>query len=392
MTMNYRKLLLIFSIVACVLAGCGSKESTKLKADKTGQQDPKQEVFTSSEKLAKGYSDIYENAQDLNSLELKRQIVEYLGKEGYPAVDYDNQIDMVCHEQVETFCEKAMKNQEAEITLIAVLNDGGFSRYDMQTKNGKIDVVVSNLMWKEGKPQADYYQEFKAHTWKYTDNGYFFVEEYRPPGFDGPPGQVGFRVKPLDETCRELNRKYVMPVGYVTNKLLIMDWNEKTCRGMDFYDLYEIFYYLEHGSEVPYDPAFGGMEYEVPKAEFEHVIKAYLQMDSKIIEENSVYHADSQTYRYRPRGLKDTEMPYEPYPEVTAYEKQSDGTIKLTVNAVWILKGMDRAVTSELVVKPKEDGSFQYVSNKMITTPDSVKPDWYLERLSDEVWDRYYGE
>lgn len=94
----------------------------------------------------------------------------------------------------------------------------------------------------------------------------------------------------------------------------------------------------------------------------------------------------------RQRGLKDTEMPYEPYPEVTAYEQQSDGTIKLTVNAVWIIKGLDRAVTSELVVKPLDNDRFQYVSNHMISTQEGVGPAWYLERLSDEAWDKYYRE
>ena len=29
--------------------------------------------------------------------------------------------------------------------------------------------------------------------------GYLFLEEYHPPGFDGAPGETGFRVQPLDK-------------------------------------------------------------------------------------------------------------------------------------------------------------------------------------------------
>ena len=71
-------------------------------------------------------------------------------------------------------------------------------------------------------------------------------------------------------------------------------------------------------------------------------------------------------FRYRPRGLYDCEFPYEPYPEVISYEKLQDGTLKLTIEAVWEIRMLDQAITSELMIKPMEDGSFQYLSNKVI--------------------------
>ena len=51
--------------------------------------------------------------------------------------------------------------------------------------------------------------------------GYLFMEEYHPPGYDGATGDSGFRVKPLDPKCRELNRHYVLPIGYELNNMLI---------------------------------------------------------------------------------------------------------------------------------------------------------------------------
>ena len=101
--------------------------------------------------------------------------------------------------------------------------------------------------------QANYYDEYEAYEWKYTEKGYLFLEEYHPPGFDGAPGETGFRVQPLDKTCRELNRKYVMPLGYALNNLLITNWDNQNYTELDFYDLYEKMYYMKYGKQVPYE-------------------------------------------------------------------------------------------------------------------------------------------
>ena len=63
--------------------------------------------------------------------------------------------------------------------------------------------IMSQVKWKDNSPQANYYDEYEAYEWKYTEKGYLFLEEYHPPGFDGAPGETGFRVQPLDKTCRD---------------------------------------------------------------------------------------------------------------------------------------------------------------------------------------------
>lgn len=388
--MKYKKILLLSVMVITLIAGCMPEKQTDNSKD-THQQ----EIYKESEKLAEGYRNVYENAvknEDTDSLETKQNIIAYMGKEGYAAVDLENQIDMVNAEQVEKFCNQAKKKQNGEVTILSVLYDGGFSRYDMETNNGKINVEVSHLEWEDGNPKADHFREYEAHTWKYTDNGYFFIEEYHMDGYDGAPGQTGFRVKPLEKICRELNKKYVMPIGYANNNLLITEWNASDYTELDFYDLYETMYRIKNDSVVPYDAEYGGMEYEVPKTEFEEALQTYLQIDSAVIEENAVYNADSQTYHYRPRGLYDCGFAYGPYPEVVDYEELDDGNIKLTVNAVWIREMTDASISSELVVKLLENGQFQYVSNHIISSAENSDTAWYVERLNEEEWDEYYGE
>ena len=103
-----------------------------------------------------------------------------------------------------------------------------------------------------------------------------------------------------------------------------------------------------------------------------------------------MYQRVNKTYLYRPRGMHDAETPYEPEPEVTACEEQEDGTLKLAVNAVWQMEMQSCAFTSELVVRPLENGAFQYVSNRVVPLPDSNGAVWYTPRLSQEEWTAFY--
>lgn len=107
---------------------------------------------------------------------------------------------------------------------------------------------------------------------------------------------------------------------------------------------------------------------------------------------NSLYDPQQQTYRYRPRGMNDGTLPYGPYSEVTGYEEQEDGTLKLYVEAVWERRMNDLAVSSELVVRPLADGSFQYVSNHVTSFDEALAFSWYEPRLTEEEWQYYYGD
>lgn len=388
-SLSKSKNAVILSLVILLLcAGCKQNMDKEIEEDKAEQQ-----IYTESEKLAEGYREIYETAGkqgNLNTLEVQQKIINSIGSSGYAAVDRDDQINMVNYEQVEDFCISAGEGRQDDVTIISLIEEGGFVRYDMETRNGEIKVIVSTLRWDKDEPQVCYYHEFTASSWMYTEKGYFFIEEYYPPGYDGAPGELAFRVKPLNQDCRELNRKYVYPVGYEKNKLLIADWNEQDYSELDFYDLYERLYYIKYGTYVPYE-TYEGAEYEVPEQEFEQVIQSFFRIKKEQIIANTVYEPNDRAYQYRPRGLHDAEQPYKPYPEVVAYEKQADGTLRLYIEAVWERKMTDHAVTSELIVRPLEDGSFQYVSNQVTGWDENLKFLWYTPRLTDEEWKYYYG-
>lgn len=80
-----------------------------------------------------------------------------------------------------------------------------------------------------------------------------------------------------------------------------------------------------------------------------------------------------------------------PFPEVVDGRKNEDGTITLTVEAVWPAKSQACVFVHEVTVRPLEDGGFQYVSNHIISQEKCFEPTWYVKRLSDEEWENYYG-
>ena len=170
--------------------------------------------------------------------------------------------------------------------------------------------------------------------------------------------------------------------------MLITDWNEQDYSKLELYDLYEIFYYLKYGQYVPYE-AYEGAEYEIPAGEFEEIIREHFRITREQIVVNTVYYPDRDTYRYRPRWLHDSEEPYEPYAEVVDFRAQDDGTVRLRVEAVWEEKMTDHAVTSELVVRPLENGGFSYVSNQVISWDESLESFWYSPRLTEEEWEKW---
>lgn len=399
--MSRRMVFMVMGLlIGTVMMGCSNHKganngsvSGSSSVDKETEKTAER-IYKESEKLAGSYQEIYNKAREeesLESLEVRENIIKALGDQGYSVVDTDNQIDMLHAEQVEKFVEKAQNKDEGTVTILTVDTEGGFMRYDLITKEGDIKIQRSGLNWKEEKPVGENYDLFPSPTWKYTDKGYLMLEHYQPEVYDGSPGQIAIRVKPMDSICRELNQKYVLPLGYYSNNMLISNWNESNVSELDFYDLYETMYQMEYGQVVPYAGDYGGMEYQIPKAEFEEPILHYMKLDDAEIENQCMYDGETNEYCYRPRGLYDSQLPYGPYPEVTAYQKQDDGNIKLTVEAVWTRMKTDCAITSELVVRPLESGGFQYVSNKVTQVGEDINMGLvYGPRLTDEEWKQEY--
>ena len=163
---------------------------------------------------------------------------------------------------------------------------------------------------------------------------------------------------------------------------------------MDFYDLFDQFYPLVNGRQVPYemDENFGnGAVYKIPKDEFENVMKHYINIDSRTLQSKTIFYPEDETYEYKPRGFYEIEYPEYPYPEVVQYTENSDRTITLTVNVVFPYAGISKVYAHEVVIRPLEGGGFQYVSNHIIPSEENGEGTWHTPRLTPEKWEEMYG-
>ena len=242
--------------------------------------------------------------------------------------------------------------------------------------------------------------ENPADIWQYTEEGYllfegsYFSDENYVLTLSDTPEHTALRVLPLDEKCRELNRKYILPVGYEQNNIFLTDWNEEDIGDLDFYDIFDNFYPILYGQSVPYvaDESLAvGVVYQIPEEIFENVIMTHFKVNKEELRRKTTYNPEKAAYEYRPRGFYEVEYPDIPYPEVVSYTENQDGTITLIVNAVYPNGNTSMAYSHKTVIRPLDGNCFQYVSNQMINLVDEHDIWWHSNRLTKEEWIEIYG-
>lgn len=393
-----------FMLIVSV-SGCSDtpQEETAVVETISEVQLPGQKDEEETEKMIECCLELYEKAAEENKiadLEMIRSIVNRFGENGYPAVDSRNQIDMTEAEQVERFCEMVDTQEEAEITIIEVSYLGGFVKYDLETKDGNVDVVRSYYKYENGNMKREVTGSYQAEYWNYTEDGYlmfsgvWFSEELYVLTLSGAEEHTALRVQPLDETYRELSRKYLLPIGFEQNNMFIVDWSEDDFGELNFYDMFDLLYPKVYGTNIPYvaDDNLGvGAVYQIPKDDFERVILPYFDIDSETLQSKTIYNAEDKTYEYKPRGFEEVEYPEYPYSEVIGFTENGDGTLTLTPNVVFPYVGDSKVYAHEVVVRPLENGEVQYVSNRIIPSEDNCEETWHTPRLTAKEWDEIYG-
>lgn len=393
-------LFVMLGIAAPVSGGCGGK-ATEAPDNDISVTDYEASLleecyFTDAESIAAVYRDIYEEAAEtgtLGSLETRRRIVCRLGENGYAAVDGKNQVDMAGAEQVTDFC-KAVDQKANAILTITVIEAFGFRKYDLETENGDVNIVRGYYQYdRDGYPRNRSTVSYPADIWQYTQEGYlffagsYFSEEDYALTMSDASEHTALRILPIDEACREANRKYILPAGYERNNLFLTNWSEEAFGDLDFYDIFDRFYPILYGRPNPYAANEGlGMEsvYRIPEEVFENVIMTYFNTDRETLRSKTAYLSENAAYEYRPRGFHEAEYPDIPYPEVVNCSENPDGTITLTVNAVYPHENTSKAYAHETVIRPLKDGGFQYVSNQVTAPQDGYDAWWHSDRLAVE--------
>lgn len=339
--------------------------------------------------------DIYSSCQDKKckteeeKLNQTRIVIESMGSKGYIAVDVENQINMANAENAEMFLSEVAENRDAGCTILQVMYDKSFVRFDFKSGGNNVMITRRFYVWENNCFVEKNEENYKAYTWKYTD-GYLFFERYRMGGYDGDSAYTALRVEPLDEKLRVLNRKYIKTIGYDSNNLFTTNWDESDMNKINYYDIYEALYKMKYGMSSPYSDE--GVTYMIEGKLYEKVFQEYLPVSTDVLQHVNVYDVSRQMYQYRMRGMFDHSVtPLVPFPEVVDAEYNADGTITLIVNAVSEKDESGRLFTHKVAIKEKENDGFEYVSNDVLTmNKEGIY--WYRDRLSDKEWQEYYGD
>lgn len=388
----YKKLycMLLLVGVAILLCSCSNKNAVT-DAERTVIDFS----ISDENQFIADLDDIYSSCQDKKckteeeKLNQTRIVIESMGSKGYIAVDVENQINMANAENAEMFLSEVAENRDAGCTILQVMYDKSFVRFDFKSGGNNVMITRRFYVWENNCFVEKNEENYKAYTWKYTD-GYLFFERYRMGGYDGDSAYTALRVDPLDEKLRVLNIKYIKTIGYDSNNLFTTNWDESDMNKINYYDIYEALYKMKYGMSSPYSDE--GVTYMIEGKLYEKVFQEYLPVSTDVLQHVNVYDVSRQMYQYRTRGMFDHSVtPLVPFPEVVDAEYNADGTITLIVNAVSEKDESGRLFTHKVTIKEKENDGFEYVSNDVLTMgKEGIY--WYRDRLSDKEWQEHYGD
>lgn len=301
---------------------------------------------------------------DETVLEMQKEVI----RTGYPVTTMVTYSNMGNYADVDSFLEECRGGKSGSTVVYDVQKDGGIGRMKFIFDGTDMYVVSARGMWKDdGRPELAYISCTRIKEWKYTDKGWFCYELCVPE----PPevseivdGNCMIRIKPMLEKQRELSERCVQDLGYQGNNLLCSNWDKDHMEGLDYNGMYEYLY------EMKYQEKFCSEDYQtgIPKEEFESLIMEKLPVTAEQLQEYAVFDEEHKAYVWERLNCSN----YAPaffgtsLPEVTDIKENKDGTVTLTVEAVCDRTICDDAViTHELMVQFAEDGSFQYLGNKI---------------------------
>jgi len=345
----------------------------------------KEEAEIECEIVMEAIKDIYINADkgDASNIVISdktiQQMVEIVEEEGYVVTAMGTYSNMRNYKQLEDFLKNSIDEESGTVVVYEVHSDGGIGREKYIYDGTDMYVVAAKYSWTdENEAVLTYISYTRIKEWRYSDKGWFCYElcvpEY-PEVSEMVDGSCLVRVQPISDEHRELSEKYVLGLGYQGNNMLCSNWDTEQLKKLDYNGMYEYLYRMKYQKQFEYENYPNG----IPKEEFESLIMEYLPVTAEQIREYAVFDEENQTYVWVRLGC----FNYAPtffgtaVPEVTDVKENEDGTITLTVDAVCEMILCDEAViTHEVKIRVAEDGSFQYLGNKILNNGIEDIPDY----------------
>ncbi len=288
---------------------------------------------------------------------------------GYPTVDSDAVYPeyLANPESLYRFQSDLNTGKNTSFTFFRVCEDGGLWQSFFLRTNGETRCVLTRLTWDNGTPRVESCEVRPVYDMELADWGFFYYRLY--PADD--PHYIDYsqlRLNPADRNLYDLNRTYILPIGYQMVNLFLCDWQEGDWGNLSFNDLFEYFREMDTGERFQWAELqdwISPTRSILPANLFEDTLLPRFRISREELRAAAAYDPDRNGYPWRPAFGDDMTPWHYPMcqPEVVKQAANPDGTITLTVQVYCPEQKTDRLFTHEVTVRPLAEGGFQYTAN-----------------------------
>lgn len=351
-----------------------------------GKGEPEHSEAAEAEHAACAAAEAYRDLLDESQLPDMEAVLRRLEALGHPAVDMAGSYPFVHADQVRSFYAGMQAGAAQPQHFLRVCLDGGLIYTRFFSENGVWYCRMVRVAWEGETAAVSYALKYPLLDLRVTDKDYLIFTCDIPDntaasshdGYIEPTTML--RLTPLDQDCRQYGEKYIAPIGYNYHNLFTTTWAGADMESVCLNDLYLSLFKAEHGAYLsyfnnPYPSDEGSGVSHVPGEEFEALLMQYTCLDRESIRAWARYDRETESYPVCIEGPHDG-LAKIPVPEVVAVQRNEDGSLCLTVDALLVSQGTDRAFTHIITIKPAADGSYQIMENQLLAAPDNILPEY----------------
>lgn len=146
---------------------------------------------------------------------------------------------------------------------------------------------------------------------------------------------------------------------------------------MSFNDLFEYLYQQQtqqYFNAAPHPCPQGSLNRYLPPEVFEPVLMAYFQLDREVLRRQAFYDERLNGYPRQELSCLNHDDYASLLPDVRSYTEHDDGTATMIVDVICSAEETDSLFIHELTVRNLSEGTFQYVSNRIIAFDEECFP------------------
>lgn len=377
MIMYRRKIhaLIVALIFSLLLGGCVDEYNMEEESDTQAEEIIKQNAEQIFNEALHSIEQVYDGNAVLSSEEIRSA----LAIKGYAVGYLDNSVNLENNSDLKRFCNLLHFGQEGNVQAYLITPDKCLLQFDFTNNSDGLKVnIIGGKIEKGGLVEPIYYGDFDNISWRYSDSGWFLFDVGGTTGFEGDNGSFAVKVTETDPVYRELCQKYMTSTGYADNNLFIADWDVNNPEELNLIDLFDMFYEKQFGEKATAELFPDG----IPQDVFEQTIQHYTNLSVDQIREKEDYDVSSGVYWWREGNDSEINTQELPFPDIRSYVENEDGTITLTVVAIWKERCTEYAFVHFTTIEVLDDGSFKYVANE-VRIQELIQFPSYTERLRE---------